>query len=84
MLTGAELTSFTNNERQITGKDMKKELTLTQEWDKTFPLSEKVNHRKVTFPTQFGLTLAADLYTPKDAASSSFFSERSMMMGIAW
>ena len=47
---------------------MKKELTLTQEWDKTFPLSEKVNHRKVTFPTQFGLTLAADLYTPKDAA----------------
>ncbi len=32
-----------------------------------FPLSEKVNHRKVTFETQYGLTLAADLYTPKDA-----------------
>ena len=41
-------------------------LTLTQEWDKVFPLSEKVNHRKVTFETQYGLTLAADLYEPKD------------------
>ena len=39
-------------------------LQLTQEWDKVFPLSEKVNHRKVTFETQYGLTLAADLYTP--------------------
>ena len=45
---------------------MKQELNLTQEWDKVFPLSEKVNHRKVTFETQYGLTLAADLYTPKD------------------
>ena len=41
-------------------------LTLTQEWDKVFPLSEKVNHRKVTFETQYGLTLAADLYEPKN------------------
>ena len=46
-------------------KDMKPELT--QEWDKVFPLSEKVNHQKVTFKTQYGLTLAADLYQPKDA-----------------
>ena len=46
---------------------MKQELTMTQEWDKVFPLSDKVNHRKVTFETQYGLTLAADLYTPKDA-----------------
>lgn len=50
-----------------TKENMKQELTLTQEWDKVFPLSEKVNHRKVTFNTQYGLTLAADLYTPKDA-----------------
>ena len=42
-------------------------LILTQEWDKVFLLSEKVNHKKVTFETQYGLTLAADLYTPKDA-----------------
>ena len=41
-------------------------LNLTQEWDKVFPLSDKVNHRKVTFKTQYGLTLAADLYTPKN------------------
>ena len=41
-------------------------VTLAQEWDKTFALSEKVNHRKVTFENQFGLTLAADLYEPKE------------------
>jgi len=47
-------------------EEMKTTLTLTQDWDKVFPLSDKVNHRKVTFETQYGLTLAADLYTPKD------------------
>ena len=41
--------------------------TMTQEWDKTFPLSEKVNHEKVTFKTQYGFILAADLYIPKKA-----------------
>ena len=49
-------------------------LTLTQEWDKVFPLSDKVTHRKVTFATQYGLTLAADLYTP---ASSEELKVRS-------
>ena len=42
-------------------------LNLTQEWDKVFPKSEKVNHRKVTFHNRYGITLAADLYEPKDA-----------------
>ena len=42
-------------------------LELTQEWDKTFPKSEKVNHRKVTFHNRYGITLAADLYEPKGA-----------------
>ncbi len=47
---------------------MKKEnLTLVQEWDKTFPKSEKVDHCKVTFTNRYGITLAADMYTPKDA-----------------
>ncbi|MBR1799186.1 MAG: alpha/beta hydrolase [Bacteroidales bacterium] len=46
---------------------MKQQQTLTQEWDKVFQLSEKVNHSKVTFETQYGLKLAADLYTPKEA-----------------
>ena len=43
-------------------------LTLTEEWDKTFPKSEQVNHRKVTFHNRYGITLAADLYEPKNAA----------------
>ena len=43
-------------------------LNLEMEWDKTFPKSEKVNHRKVTFHNRYGITLAADLYEPKDKA----------------
>ncbi len=43
-------------------------LNLTQEWDKVFPKSDKVEHRKVTFRNRYGITLAADLYTPKDTA----------------
>ena len=42
------------------------ELTLPQEWDKTFPKSDKVNHSKLTFVNHFGITLAADMYVPKD------------------
>ena len=42
-------------------------LQLTQEWDKVFPKSEKVDHKKVTFKNRFGIELAADMYTPKDA-----------------
>lgn len=41
-------------------------LKLTQMWDKKFPQSDKVNHRKVTFKNRFGIELAADLYEPKD------------------
>ena len=55
------------DKKQTTENNMKQELNLVQEWDKVFPLSDKVEHRKVTFETQYGLTLAADLYTPKDA-----------------
>lgn len=44
---------------------MEEKLTLTQEWDKTFSKSERVDHRKVTFRNRYGITLAADLYTPK-------------------
>jgi fermentation-respiration switch protein FrsA (DUF1100 family) len=36
------------------------------EWDKTFPQSEKVEHQKVSFKNRYGITLAADLYQPKD------------------
>ena len=41
------------------------ELELVKEWDKVFPKSEKVDHRKVTFINHFGITLAADMYIPK-------------------
>ena len=43
-------------------------LNLTREWDKTFPKSDKVNHSKVTFVNRYGITLAADLYEPKNAS----------------
>lgn len=42
-----------------------KKLTMTNEWDKIFPKSGKVNHRKITFHNRYGITLAADLYEPK-------------------
>ena len=43
------------------------ELKLTQNWDKTFEKSEKVDHCKVTFVNRYGITLAADMYVPKNA-----------------
>ena len=66
-LAALTLAACGNKQETKNNENMKQELTLTQEWDKVFPLSDKVNHRKVTFETQYGLTLAADLYTPKDA-----------------
>lgn len=61
MLLSGVACQRTNNE-----KDMK-ELNLTTEWDKTFPKSDKVNHSKVTFTNRYGITLAADMYVPKNA-----------------
>ncbi len=43
-----------------------KELIITNEWDKVFPKSDKVNHKKVTFNNHFGITLVADMYIPKE------------------
>ena len=45
---------------------MSEEIKITEEWDKVFPLSEKVNHKKVTFKNHFGITLVADMYEPKE------------------
>ena len=47
---------------------MNEQLNLTSEWDKVFPRSGKVDHSKVTFRNRYGLTLAADMYIPKNAA----------------
>ena len=46
---------------------MMEKLNLTLEWDKVFPKSDQVDHRKVIFHNRYGITLAADLYTPKGA-----------------
>lgn len=70
MLVSGMLTTCINNEKtdnnKIKDKDMEK-LELTQEWDKVFPKSDKVNHSKVTFRNRYGTTLAADMYIPKNA-----------------
>ena len=47
------------------------ELKLVSEWDKTFPKSDKVEHKKVTFINRYGITLAADMYLPKNADAKS-------------
>ena len=47
---------------------MTEELHLTQEWDKVFQKSDKVDHKKVTFHNHFGITLVADMYIPKNTS----------------
>lgn len=54
-------TQKTNNQNE----DKMKQVEMTQEWDKVFPKSDKVDHRKVTFTNQYGITLVADIYVPK-------------------
>lgn len=44
---------------------MAQDLKITNEWDKIFKLSDKVNHKKITFHNRFGITLVGDLYEPK-------------------
>ncbi len=68
MLVAAMLTACNNGSDNPSKKeDMKTTLQLTQEWDKTFPKSDKVDHKKVTFRNRYGIELAADMYTPKGA-----------------
>lgn len=57
-----------NNPNLNTATAPAEQLVLTQEWDKVFPKSEKVDHKKVTFVNRYGITLAADMYTPKGAS----------------
>lgn len=64
MLIGAQPV-LASASRPATGNTMQ----LTQKWDKTFPQSDKVDHQKVTFKNRYGITLAADLYLPKNRGS---------------
>lgn len=57
----ADLNAFNQKEN----KNSMENLTLTKEWDKTFPKRDKVDHSKVTFVNRYGITLAADMYKPK-------------------
>ena len=64
------VSSITINAKDMNPEIIKlpaEELTITQEWDKVFPKSDKVEHKKVTFPNRYGITLVADVYVPKDA-----------------
>ena len=65
MLTFLTITNVTASETTIKTADMET-LELTQEWDKTFPQSDKVEHSKIIFHNRYGITLAADLYKPKN------------------
>ena len=65
-MTAMSIASNNENNNPINDKNMEN-LNLTAEWDKTFPKSDKVEHSKVTFMNRYGITLAADLYIPKDA-----------------
>ena len=67
------------------------ELVLTQEWDKTFPKSDRVDHSKVTFINRYGITIAADMYVPKNAEGrlpAKFFlhrlSEITLCEALTW
>ena len=68
LLPLAEITaSGMTTEENLKSIDMDT-LELVREWDKTFPQSDKVEHAKITFHNRYGITLAADLYKPKNAA----------------
>lgn len=61
------MTTLTTNAQGVYNKAAKQNsLPLVNEWDKTFPKSDKVRHEKVTFSNRFGIALAADLYIPKE------------------
>ena len=60
----SEATNF-DATNAFTSKIKVEKLKLEKKWDKVFPKSDKVNHRKVAFVNRYGITLAADLYEPK-------------------
>ena len=68
LLVTSMFTACQNNgsNNQI-NESMNTKLQLSQEWDKTFPKSDNVDHKKVTFHNRYGIELAADMYTPQNA-----------------
>lgn len=69
MLAAMLLSACQPTETKTNNENNMNQLELTQEWDKTFAKSDLVDHRKVTFHNCYGITLAADMYTPKNVTS---------------
>ncbi len=69
-LTTFNLYAQDERTRIMDNKIISQKLNLPLEWDKTFPKSDKVKHRKVTFVNRYGITLAADLYEPENATGN--------------
>ena len=65
IVTGLLMTSLSATAKTTDNMIQEETLSLTQDWDKTFPQSDKVDHKKITFHNRFGITLAADMYIPK-------------------
>ena len=55
-----------------TAMQTEQKLQLEEKWDKVFPKSNKVEHKKVTFHNRYGITLAADMYVPKNSNGKKF------------
>jgi len=71
VVTTVAYSATTNNAQPVQSNNSTggNTMQLTQEWDKTFPKSNKVDHQKVIFKNRYGITLAADLYMPKNRGS---------------
>jgi len=67
VLIGACVALLASCSQQKQENNMNNNVNLTQEWDKVFPKSENVDHKKVTFHNRYGIELVADMYTPKNA-----------------
>ena len=82
MAAGLMLAGCTDKNRTKTEESMTT-LNLTQEWDKKFPKSNKVEHRKVTFHNRYGIELAADLYTPVGSEKEKVKSEKFSAIAVS-
>ena len=85
VLMGLMLTACTtsNKNENQNENNMNTTLTLAQEWDKTFPKSDKVDHKKVTFKNRYGIELAADMYFPKEVKEVNGVKEVKKLPAIA-
>ena len=66
-----------------TNSNEKMNTCINDTWDKVFPLSERVNHKKVSFQTQYGFTLVADLYTPKANDKSQITNHKFAALAVS-